>query len=431
MVYSGYEILWLFFAYSFLGWILETVSAAVKQKRFVNRGLINAPLCVIYGIGAVIITVFFQELSGFWLFASSVIVTTVLEWAAGHLIERMYHERWWDYSGNRYNLDGYICVQASALWGALALLMMYWGNPLLVSILGFLPDFSRMFVLLALAVLLGLDTAATLIIMRGRSKRMEQWEAVDQWLTGVSSRLGREIYTRVDARIQKAYPVERVPKEPKPDPDIFAYGCGPDKLIWLFVMGAFLGDLVETVFCRFSMGRWMSRSSVVWGPFSIVWGLAIAAATLLLYRYKERSNFFLFAAGTCLGGVYEYLCSVFTELIFGKIFWDYSHIPFNLGGRVNLLFCFFWGLAAVVWMKLLYPRASCLIEKIPIKIGKLLTLVLVFFMCANMAVSCMALVRSGQRSQGIPPKSSWQKIMDERFDDGRLDKIYPNAKAPK
>ena len=431
MGYSGYEILWLFFVYSFFGWILETVSAAVKRKRFVNRGLVNAPLCVIYGIGAGLITVFFQELSGFWLFACSVIVTTLLEWMAGHLIERLYHERWWDYSGNRYHLDGYICVRASALWGGLALVMMYWGNPFLVRIFGLIPELPRMIVLLSLLIVLGLDAAATLIIMQGRSKRMEQWEAVDQWLTGVSSRLGREIYTRVDARIQKAYSVERLPKEREKVPDVFAYGCSPDKIVWLFVIGAFLGDLIETVFCRFSMGRWMSRSSVVWGPFSIVWGLAIAAATLLLYRYRDRSSFFLFAVGTCLGGVYEYLCSVFTELIFGKIFWDYSHLPFNLGGRVNLLFCFFWGIAAVVWMKLLYPRASCLIEKMPVKAGKAITWILVIFMCLNMLVSCMALVRSEQREKGVEPKSGWQKIMDERFDDETLDKIYPNAKTPK
>ena len=171
----------------------------------------------------------------------------------------------------------------------------------------------------------------------------------------------------------------------------------------------------------------MSRSSVVWGPFSIVWGLAIAAATLLLYKYRNRPDSFLFIAGTLLGGAYEYLCSVFTEIVFGKVFWDYSKIPFNLGGRINLLYCFFWGIAAVVWIKLLYPRFSFLIEKIPVKCGKILTWILIVFMCCNVIVSCMALVRSDQRTQGVEAQSGWQKTMDERFDDERLQKIYPNA----
>lgn len=80
-----------------------------------------------------------------------------------------------------------------------------------------------------------------------------------------------------------------------------------------------------------------------------VW--AIMIATKMLYNYRERSDGFLFVLGTVLGGAYEYLCSVFTELAFGVVFWDYSEIPFNLGGRINLLYCFFWGIAAVVWLK--------------------------------------------------------------------------------
>ena len=66
MNYTGYELIWLFFAYSFLGWILETIGAAARQRRFVNRGLVNAPLCVIYGVAAVMITMFGSGLAFCW-----------------------------------------------------------------------------------------------------------------------------------------------------------------------------------------------------------------------------------------------------------------------------------------------------------------------------------------------------------------------------
>lgn len=193
------------------------------------------------------------------------------------------------------------------------------------------------------------------------------------------------------------------------------------------MIGAFLGDIVETIFCRITAGVWMSRSSVVWGPFSIVWGLAIAAATLLLYKYKDRSDAFIFAAGTFLGGAYEYICSVFTEIVFGQVFWDYSHMAFNLGGRINLLYCFFWGFAAVVWIKGCYPKISAWIEKTPVKTGKIISWILVVFMSCNIAVSCMALLRVNERNAGIEASSGWQQIMDERFDDERMQRIYPNA----
>ena len=131
--------------------------------------------------------------------------------------------------------------------------------------------------------------------------------------------------------------------------------------------------------------------------------------------------------GTLLGGAYEYLCSVFTELVFGTVFWDYSHMPFNLGGRINLLYCFFWGIAAVVWFKKLYPRISSLIERIPMRAGKVMTWLLLVVMCCNMLVSAMALARYDERARGLAAESGWQRTMDERFTDERMERIYPNA----
>lgn len=427
MQYTGYELIWLFFSYALAGWILETVTAALKRKRFVNRGLINAPFCVIYGFTSVLVTVFFHELDVFWLFAASFMLTTVVEWSAGHLIEVMYHEKWWDYSNIRWNFDGYVCLPVSLFWALLCVIVMKWGNPLLVQVFHLFPTLVGKIIVLSLLGALGIDMAATLIIMSGRSRRIEQWEAVDSWLTGISNRFGRWIYGHIDTRIRKAYPYAKHQAVKKVDTTVFAAGCSIDKIVWLFVIGSLLGDITETIFCRFKTGVWMSRSSLVWGPFSIVWGFAIAAATLLLYKYRHRREGFIFLVGTCLGGMYEYSCSVLSELVFGKVFWDYSSIPFNLGGRINLLYCFFWGIAAVIWLKLLYPKLSEYIERVPKKAGRILTWIFVVFMTFDMAVSGLALIRSDQRRQGIPAKQQWQVIMDERFDDARLERIYPNA----
>ena len=287
MTYSGYEILWLFFIYSFAGWIAETVSAAFQQKRFVNRGLINAPFCVIYGFTAAAVTIFCGELHGFWLFFGGMILSTVIEWAAGHWIEKFYHERWWDYSKVKGNLDGYICLPMSLLWGVLCVVVTRWGNPFLAGVFGRIPGILGKGIVWALTGILIADIAASLCILAGRSKRIEQWEGVDSWLTGISSKIGRRIYGLVDRRLQKAYPAARekaAAEAARAKANVFAWGCSFYKILWLFVIGAFLGDLVETVFCRVTAGVWMSRSSVVWGPISLVWGIAIAAGTLLLHK---------------------------------------------------------------------------------------------------------------------------------------------------
>lgn len=421
------ELLWLFLVYSFLGWILETVTAAFKHRHFLNRGLINGPLCIIYGVTVCVVTIFFHEMHGIWLFFASVIMSTLIEWTAGNLIERYFHERWWDYSDHRWNLEGTVSLTMSLFWGALCTVCISWGNGLLVKLYHWFPGaLGKLGVSILMGVLL-LDAAASVTILEGRSKNLERWESLDAWLDSITSRLGKKIYRSVNRRIMKAYP-EAVPaRQETAQPEVFAYGCSFYKLWLLFVIGAFLGDLTETVFCRITGGVWMSRSSVVWGPFSIVWGLGMAAATFLLYQYKERSAMFLFTAGTFLGGAYEYICSVFTELMFGQVFWDYSEMPFNLGGRINLLYCFFWGFAAVAWMKGIFPKMSDWIEKIPVKCGKMISWLLVLFMSCNILVSCMALIRVEERQKGIEAQSRWQQVMDERFDDARMQRIYPNA----
>ena len=171
----------------------------------------------------------------------------------------------------------------------------------------------------------------------------------------------------------------------------------------------------------------MSRSSLVWGHFSIVWGLAIALVTALLYKDRDKQEHHIFLAGTFLGGAYEYICSVFTEIFFGKVFWDYSEMPFNLGGRINLLYCFFWGIAAVVWMKGLYPKISQLVELIRRKTGRVLTFILMIFMALDICVSVLALVRYDSRAAGRPAVHKWEQAMDGWFGDAKMEKIYPNA----
>lgn len=424
---SIYQLLWLFLIYSFVGWILETIFAITKQRKIINRGLINGPFCTVYGFTGVLITVALKDLSGVWLFLFSAIYASVIEWVAGKIIEKICHERWWNYENNKFNLGGYISLQTSVLWGVLGFIAVTFTNSLLIDAYKLIPFMVVRIILIVVVVALAADMIFSLLILYYNGRGIEKIKSANNNFTKLSRKLEKWLISRVNNRKNKAYPkTVKVEKEAK-DKTVFAYGCGFYKLVVLFFVGAFVGDIIETIFCRITMGEWMSRSSVVWGPFSIVWGLAIAAATLMLYKYKDRSDGFLFLIGTGLGGAYEYLCSVFTEIVFGKVFWDYSDIPFNLGGRINLLYCFFWGIAAVVWFKLIYTRLSKVIEKIPVKFGKITTWILVVFMIANVLMSCFALTRYDQREKGIDAKQSWQVWLDKHYDDEKMMRIYPNA----
>ena len=440
MIYSGYELSLLFFIYSFIGWVYETIKAAIKEKRFVNTGLVDLPLCSFYGLVAVFVTVFGAELKGIWSYIGAVIVVIAFRWLAGLIGEKLYNDKMWDYTGKKLNVGGYASLTQALVLGGIIFVIKHWINQPLVYVYNMLPAIVGVIIIWVLDILYIMDIVATLIVLRGKGKNTERWQRVEEQFEGISKSLSDKLYGYIAKRLTKAYPKsaenkeeieEKRRQEAEKKKTIFAYGCSFYKIVILFMIGALLGDIVETIFIWVTKGVLMSRSSVVWGPFSIVWGLAFVFATVLLHKHRDKSDSFLFLTGTFLGGAYEYVCSVFTEIVFGKVFWDYSHIKFNLGGRVNLLYCFFWGIAAVVWVKYIYPFLSKYIEKIPMKIGKVISWILIIFMACNMIVSSMALIRADQRSKGIEAKYSWQEIMDERFDDIRLKKIYPNALDPK
>ena len=259
-----WKLLWLFLIYSFAGWVLETVLASLKQKKFANRGIINGPFCLIYGFGGFFITAFTRELTGIWLFLGCAIVASLLEWIAGHLIEMWYHERWWDYRKIKWNLDGYVSVPTSCVWGILGVFVIKIGNGLCMSLYGMLPGLISRIIILVLLGFLAVDAIATLTILFGHSKNPERWIAADRDIDSVTKKLGAKIDDVVNRRITKAYPQKQHTESEEAHPEIFAYGCSFYKIVLLFFIGAFLGDITETIFCRITAGYWMSRSSVVW-----------------------------------------------------------------------------------------------------------------------------------------------------------------------
>ncbi|MDY3919061.1 MAG: putative ABC transporter permease [Candidatus Limivivens sp.] len=441
MDYTFYELVWFFLIYSFAGWCAEVCAAAVQKRKFVNRGFVAAPVCPIYGTGAVLFAVFLTELKGHLLvlFVFGGLLASLVEFFTGALLEKIFHRKWWDYSNEKFNFDGYTCLKFSAIWGAFAILLVYFVNPFLKDVIGLMPDPIRVILAWVALGILAADVLGTTLAIRGMQKKLQPVSDLTENIKAVSKLLENSITRHIQRRMERAFPnlePEKIAGKAvagKEKSGVFAEGCSFYKLVYLFFLGAFLGDITETIFCLITAKKLMSRSSVVYGPFSIVWGLGCMLLTWILYRYKDKSDSYMFVAGTLLGGIFEYICSVFTELVFGTIFWDYNGFAFNLGGRINLLFCFFWGIAAVVWFRIVYPFLSGMIEKIPEKIGKLLAWVLIVFMVWNVAVSSLALIRYTQRNTKTFEEAEIQyqelnQFLDSHFPDERMERIYPNAK---
>ena len=127
--------------YSFFGWVWETCYVSVKSGKFVNRGFINGPLCTIYGFGAVSVYMILRPFSDnlLYLYLGGVVVATALEYVTAVLMESIFHTSWCDYSDNKFNFQGRICLGASLGWGAFTVILFKVLHPFVESIVILYP----------------------------------------------------------------------------------------------------------------------------------------------------------------------------------------------------------------------------------------------------------------------------------------------------
>lgn len=115
-----------FYLYSFMGWIWECFYVSVRKRKWVNRGFLNGPVLPIYGFGAIavlLITLPVEE-NIYLVYIMGMLGATLLEYITGSLMEHIFHVRYWDYSEQPWNLNGYICLGCSLGWGLFSVLLV-------------------------------------------------------------------------------------------------------------------------------------------------------------------------------------------------------------------------------------------------------------------------------------------------------------------
>ncbi len=123
--YAWYHWLTFFYIYCFFGWIFESTYVSLKQHHFVNRGFLRLPMLPLYGTGAVMMLWVSLPVKDNLLlvYCSGVVAATLLEYVTGYIMERLFKVRYWDYSSQKFNLHGYICLTSSIAWGFLTIFM--------------------------------------------------------------------------------------------------------------------------------------------------------------------------------------------------------------------------------------------------------------------------------------------------------------------
>ena len=197
------------------------------------------------------------------------------------------------------------------------------------------------------------------------------------------------------------------------------------KLFWIFIIGSIIGYAVEMIVGFVQNGHFVSRQGLVFGPFAQVYGLGILAYYFVVPKIKG-GYIKIFFITMVLGGIVEYLCSYFQELLFGTLSWDYSHLWFNIHGRTSLLHCTYWGIGGILFMKYIIPLIEDIEKLIKNNYFRTVTALFAIFMIFNIAVSSMAAIRQEERNRQIAASNNIDVFFDKYYSDEIMDTIYEN-----
>lgn len=197
------------------------------------------------------------------------------------------------------------------------------------------------------------------------------------------------------------------------------------KLCWIFMIGSVFGFVSETIWCSFMHDRLEWHSSLIFIPFTAVYGCGSLIMYLVaqIINRKKVLQIFIFGAAACT--MVEYLCSFLQEKFFGTVSWDYSNSFLNINGRVCLLLSLGWGLLSLLWVFAIQPVFEGIISNIPARIYKKLTLISVFIILIFAVISIAAVSRWVMRQSGVPSNNIITYILDKFFTDDFMKWFYP------
>lgn len=210
-----YQAVWIFIIYAFLGWCSEVAFAAVNKGKFVNRGFLNGPVCPIYGVGMLIVVLCLWNLRDrpLLLFLGSALLTTALEFVTGFVLERFFHDKWWDYSDMPFNIKGYVCLKFTILWGLAASFIIGAIHRFIYMLIEKTPFVLGVMLLAVFSAAFIADFTVTLTALVKLPKKLKAMAEAERALRAVSDKIGENISDTTIAAKEKG---EALAEENKP-----------------------------------------------------------------------------------------------------------------------------------------------------------------------------------------------------------------------
>ena len=185
----------MFCIWSFIGWCIEVCYMTLETGEYQNRGFLNMPICPIYGFGVLMVVTFFRPLENTFLllFAATTILCTTFELLVGLGMEKLFNTRWWDYSHERFNFKGYICLKVSLLWGVGCVIVVRIVQPMIERLIDITPVKVGMVLLVIMSVLILIDVVASICAVNNLNNRLKQIDEISSLMLKSSIKIGEKL----------------------------------------------------------------------------------------------------------------------------------------------------------------------------------------------------------------------------------------------
>lgn len=193
------ESLWMFLIYAFLGWCLEVCYVGLEKGHFVNRGFLNGPYCPIYGCGILLVVYFLNPLKDnlIFLFIGSMVISTILEYITGYLLDKFFNRKWWDYSNMPFNIKGYVCAKFSMMWGIGCFIVIKIIHPIILKAIQFINRPIGNIFLYLFIILFIIDLVVTIQTALHLNRKLDASDEIVNMLHNVSDDIGEDVYEAV------------------------------------------------------------------------------------------------------------------------------------------------------------------------------------------------------------------------------------------
>ncbi len=194
-MYSFTYLLAFFMFYAFIGWCTEVIYKTTSTGKFVNRGFLNGPLCPIYGIGVTVVIVCLTPIEEnlIVLYFGSVILTSLLELVTGFILEKIFHQKWWDYSDEAFNFKGYVCLKFSLAWGLACVFVMKIIQPIVLKAIKFTPPAVQLIIFIVFYVTMLADGIITVAALAKVTFQLKLANDLDYMLNKIAETVGTKL----------------------------------------------------------------------------------------------------------------------------------------------------------------------------------------------------------------------------------------------